>query len=98
MQKKLSDYLKILIDQKDSVLHEFYEPGSLLLSDEAVILLGLLLGLNVVDCNLCLKVIHHLQLIKFSPLLQLIFSGGGFRQSARSDRLLFVSKIRKQWC
>ena len=67
MQKKLSDYLKILIDQKDSVLHEFYEPGSLLLSDEAVILLGLLLGLNVVDCNLCLKVIHHLQLIKFAP-------------------------------
>ena len=65
MQKKLSDYLKILLDQRDSVLHEYYEPGSLLLSDEAVILLGLLLGLNVVDCNLCLKVptIHFLFLI-----------------------------------
>lgn len=56
MQKKLADYLKILIDQRDSVLQEFYEPGALLLSDEAVILLGLLLGLNIVDCNLCLKV------------------------------------------
>nr|CAG4648582.1 EOG090X043H [Polyphemus pediculus] len=55
MQKKLADYLKVLIDLRDSVLHEFYEPGSLLLSDEAVVLLGLLLGLNVVDCNLCLK-------------------------------------------
>ena len=55
MQKKLADYLKILIDQRD-VLQDFYEPGALLLSDEAVILLGLLLGLNVVDCNLCLKV------------------------------------------
>nr|CAG4646166.1 EOG090X043H [Macrothrix elegans] len=55
MQKKLADYLKVLIDQRDSVLQDFYEPGALLLSDEAVILLGLLLGLNVVDCNLCLK-------------------------------------------
>ncbi|XP_046455550.1 RUN and FYVE domain-containing protein 2-like isoform X2 [Daphnia pulex] len=55
MQKKLADYLKILIDQRDSVLHEYYEPGALLLCDEAVIVLGLLLGLNVVDCNLCLK-------------------------------------------
>nr|CAG4638369.1 EOG090X043H [Cyclestheria hislopi] len=55
MQKKLADYLKVLLDQRDNVLLEFYEPGSLLLSDEAVILLGLLLGLNVVDCNLCLK-------------------------------------------
>ncbi|EFX85697.1 hypothetical protein DAPPUDRAFT_193440 [Daphnia pulex] len=55
MQKKLADYLKVLIDQRDSVLHEYYEPGALLLCDEAVIVLGLLLGLNVVDCNLCLK-------------------------------------------
>ena len=59
MQKKLADYLKVLIDQRDSVLHEFYEPGALLLCDEAVILLGLLLGLNVVDCNLCMKVINE---------------------------------------
>ena len=57
MQKKLADYLKVLIDLRDTVLHEFYEPGSLLLSDEAVVLLGLLLGLNIVDCNLCLKVL-----------------------------------------
>jgi len=55
MQKKLADYLKVLIDLRDTVLHQFYEPGSLLLSDDAVVLLGLLLGLNVVDCNLCLK-------------------------------------------
>jgi len=56
MRKKLADYLKILFDQRDTGrLQEFYEPGALLLSDESVVLLGLLLGLNVVDCNLCLK-------------------------------------------
>ena len=57
MQKKLADYLKVLFDQRENgILLEFYEPGALLLSDESVVLLGLLLGLNVVDCNLCLKV------------------------------------------
>ena len=56
MQKKLSDYLKILIDQRDTLLHDYYEPGALLLCDESVILHGLLFGLNIVDCNLCLKV------------------------------------------
>jgi len=56
MQKKLADYLKVLFDQRENgILLEFYEPGALLLSDESVVLLGLLLGLNVVDCNLCLK-------------------------------------------
>jgi len=55
MQKKLADYLKVLIDLRDNILHEFYEPGSLLLCDEAIVLIGLLTGLNVVDCNLCLK-------------------------------------------
>nr|CAG4645452.1 EOG090X043H [Lynceus sp. MCZ IZ 141354] len=55
MQKKLADYMKILLENKENILMEYYEPGALLLSDEAVVLLGLLLGLNVVDCNLCLK-------------------------------------------
>ena len=57
MQKNLADFLKVLFDKRDTVLLEFYEPGALLLSDESVVLSGLLLGLNVVDCNLCLKVI-----------------------------------------
>ena len=75
MQKKLADYLKVLIDQRDSVLHEYYEPGALLLCDEAVIVLGLLLGLNVVDCNLCLKVKAKWMLIYSQcPMLNLNFA------------------------
>ncbi|XP_014291704.1 RUN and FYVE domain-containing protein 2 isoform X2 [Halyomorpha halys] len=55
MQKKLADYLKILIDHRDDVLCDFFEPDALLMSDEAIIIVGLLVGLNVIDCNLCVK-------------------------------------------
>ena len=56
MQKKLADYFRHLVDQGDDVLSEFYEPRALLRSEEAAIVTGLLLGLNIVDCNLCVKV------------------------------------------
>ncbi|CAH0558892.1 unnamed protein product [Brassicogethes aeneus] len=55
MQKKLADYLKVLIDNKDEALAEYFEPDALMLSDEAIVIIGLLVGLNVIDCNLCVK-------------------------------------------
>ncbi|EEB18736.1 RUN and FYVE domain-containing protein, putative [Pediculus humanus corporis] len=55
MQKKLADYLKVLIDRKDAVLADYFEPDALMMSDEAFIIIGLLVGLNVIDCNLCVK-------------------------------------------
>ena len=56
MQKKLADYFRILIEQKDALLAEYYEPRALLRSEEAVLITGLLFSLNIVDCNLCVKV------------------------------------------
>jgi len=55
MQKKLADYFRHLVDQGDEVLAEFYEPRALLRSEESSIVTGLLLSLNIVDCNLCVK-------------------------------------------
>ncbi|CAF2255913.1 unnamed protein product [Rotaria magnacalcarata] len=54
MQKHLADYFKILVEQKEE-LKELYERGALLLSDESIIIPGLLVGLNVLDFNLCLR-------------------------------------------
>lgn len=54
MQKKLADYMKLLIDNK-GLLSEFYEPEALISSEEGVLLTGLIVSLNIVDCNLCLK-------------------------------------------
>merc|ERR1712013_717285 len=54
MQKKLADYIKILVDNKELVA-EYYEPEALLCSEEGVLLTGLIVSLNIVDCNLCLK-------------------------------------------
>ena len=54
MQKRLADYFRILIEHKQE-LAELYDAGALLLSDENVIITGLLVGLNVLDFNFCLK-------------------------------------------
>lgn len=56
MQKKLADYLKVLVDHKDDVLVDYFEPDALMMSEEAIVIIGLLVGLNVIDCNLCVKV------------------------------------------
>ncbi|CAL4062182.1 unnamed protein product, partial [Meganyctiphanes norvegica] len=55
MQKKLADYFRMFIERRDDLLPEFYEPGALMLADEAIVIMGLLVGLNVIDCNLCVK-------------------------------------------
>lgn len=56
MQKKLADYLKILVDNRDEELVDYFEPDALMMSDEAIVIVGLMVGLNVIDCNLCIKV------------------------------------------
>lgn len=62
MQKKLADYLKILVDNRDEELVDYFEPDALMMSDEAIIIVGLMVGLNVIDCNICIKA----RFIKFS--------------------------------
>ena len=54
MQKRLSDYFKILVEQKQE-LKDLYDNEALLLSEESPIIAGLLVGLNVLDFNFCLK-------------------------------------------
>ncbi|EDW98530.2 RUN and FYVE domain-containing protein 2 isoform X2 [Drosophila yakuba] len=55
MQKKLSDYLQALIEHREDSLFDYYEPHALMMSDEIVVIMGILVGLNVIDCNLCVK-------------------------------------------
>ncbi|XP_065131365.1 RUN and FYVE domain-containing protein 1 isoform X2 [Paramisgurnus dabryanus] len=54
MQKKIADYLKVFINRRD-LLGEFYEPGSLIMEEEGAVIIGMLVGLNVIDANLCVK-------------------------------------------
>ncbi|XP_041485704.1 RUN and FYVE domain-containing protein 2-like isoform X1 [Lytechinus variegatus] len=54
MQKKLADYFKALIESKH-LLSEWYEPTALVMEEEAMVIAGLLVGLNAIDCNFCLK-------------------------------------------
>ena len=54
MQKKFADYLKFLVDNRPALL-DFYETDALLCSEEAALVCGLLVSLNIVDCNLFVK-------------------------------------------
>lgn len=54
MQKKLSEYMKALINRKD-LMSEFYEQNALMMEEEGAIISGLLVGLNVIDANFCMK-------------------------------------------
>ncbi|XP_061439382.1 protein RUFY3 isoform X2 [Rhineura floridana] len=54
MQKKLSEYMKALINRRE-ILSEFYEPNALMMEEEGAIIAGLLVGLNVIDANFCMK-------------------------------------------
>ncbi|XP_076594755.1 RUN and FYVE domain-containing protein 1 [Chaetodon auriga] len=54
MQKKVADYMKALLDRKD-LLSEFYDSGALMVEEEGAVMGGLLVGLNVIDANLCIK-------------------------------------------
>lgn len=55
MQKKLGDYLQALVDNRGEALAEYYEPFALMMNDEIILIMGILVGLNVIDCNLCVK-------------------------------------------
>ncbi|XP_064606057.1 RUN and FYVE domain-containing protein 2-like isoform X2 [Liolophura sinensis] len=55
MQKTLADYFKMLIEKREEILMECYEPGAIMLEEEGMVISGLLVGLNVIDFNLCIK-------------------------------------------
>ncbi|XP_028408574.1 RUN and FYVE domain-containing protein 2-like [Dendronephthya gigantea] len=54
MQKKIADYLNSLLTRKD-ILSEWYEQSATMIGEEGAVIGGLLVGLNVIDCNMCIK-------------------------------------------
>ncbi|XP_038629954.1 RUN and FYVE domain-containing protein 2, partial [Scyliorhinus canicula] len=54
MQKKLADYLRYVIVRRD-LFSEFYEDHAVMMEEEGAVIVGLLVGLNVIDANLCVK-------------------------------------------
>ncbi|XP_070689462.1 protein RUFY3 [Pempheris klunzingeri] len=84
MQKKLSDYMKTIINRKD-LLSEFYEQNALMMEEEGAVIAGLLVGLNVIDANLCMKgedLDSQVGVIDFSMYLK---DGGHSSKSAEGD-------------
>eukprot|EP00058_Branchiostoma_floridae_P028226 XP_002613717.1 hypothetical protein BRAFLDRAFT_245446 [Branchiostoma floridae] len=94
MQKRLADYVKTLVEKKD-VMGEFYEPFALLMEEEGMVLAGLLVGLNVIDCNFCVKeddFDSQLGVIDFSMYLK---DPGNYtdRSPGEASRKIFLTYI-----
>ncbi|XP_046860568.1 RUN and FYVE domain-containing protein 2-like [Xenia sp. Carnegie-2017] len=54
MQKKVAEYINNLLTRKD-ILSEWYESSATLMGEEGAVIGGLLVSLNVIDCNICIK-------------------------------------------
>lgn len=55
MQKKLPEYFDLLLANKDLLLKNIYHDYAFMLNDEAQVFAGLIIGVNVIDCNFFVK-------------------------------------------
>lgn len=55
MQKKLADYLQVLIQNKNKLLSDHYEAYALIMTEDITIVNGILVGLNIIDFNFYIK-------------------------------------------
>lgn len=55
MQKKLPEYFNELLANKDVLLKDIYHKYAFMMNDEAHVFAGLIIGVNVIDCNFFVK-------------------------------------------
>ena len=55
MQKKLPEYFNELLAQRETLLKDIYYDCAFMLNDEAHVFAGLIIGVNVIDCNFFVK-------------------------------------------
>lgn len=55
MQKKLPEYFNELLTNRDVLLKDIYHDCAFMLNDEGQVFAGLIIGVNVIDCNFFVK-------------------------------------------
>ncbi|KAM4703248.1 RUN and FYVE domain-containing protein 2 isoform 1-T2 [Rhinophrynus dorsalis] len=103
MQKKLADYLRCLILRRD-LLSDFYESHAVMMEEEGTIIVGMLVGLNVIDANLCVKgedLDSQVGVIDFSIYLKseeddLDREGRNMQIAAILDQKNYVEELNRQ--
>ncbi|MEE6488149.1 hypothetical protein FKM82_015145 [Ascaphus truei] len=103
MQKKMADYLRCLVMRRD-LLSEFYENHAVMMEEEGTVIVGLLVGLNVIDANLCVKgedLDSQIGVIDFSIYLKsdeddLAKEGRNMQISAILDQKNYVEELNRQ--
>ncbi|XP_041426930.1 RUN and FYVE domain-containing protein 2 [Xenopus laevis] len=103
MQKKLADYLRCLIMRRD-LLSDFYENHAVMMEEEGTVIVGMLVGLNVIDANLCVKgedLDSQVGVIDFSIYLKseeddLDRQGRNMQIAAILDQKNYVEELNRQ--
>lgn len=90
MEKRLSDYIMWVLDHQ-LVLRNHYFDGAVMLSEQAAVLCGDLIGLNAIDFNFCLKGNENEFL---GPLEISYFKYLGYKQSAASQTSDEIEMLR----
>ncbi|OCT71807.1 hypothetical protein XELAEV_18034784mg [Xenopus laevis] len=103
MQKKMADYLRCLIMRRD-LLSDFYENHAVMMEEEGTVIVGMLVGLNVIDANLCVKgedLDSQVGVIDFSIYLKseeddLDREGRNMQIAAILDQKNYVEELNRQ--
>ncbi|XP_031760933.1 RUN and FYVE domain-containing protein 2 isoform X2 [Xenopus tropicalis] len=103
MQKTLADYLRCLIMRRD-LLSDFYENHAVMMEEEGTVIVGMLVGLNVIDANLCVKgedLDSQVGVIDFSIYLKseeddLDREGRNMQIAAILDQKNYVEELNRQ--
>jgi ribosomal protein S27E len=92
MQKTLAGYFGRLLELRDKLLTEIYEPRAIMMNDEAIVVSGLLVGLNIIDCNMVLKddddLDRPLGVIDYSLYLKEILSQPVAEEESQSAKMV----------
>ncbi|ELU06500.1 hypothetical protein CAPTEDRAFT_99849 [Capitella teleta] len=92
MEKRLAEYMNEMLMQT-RMLRQFYQPGALMLSEDAGLISGLLIGLNVLDFSFDVRSQNldfiGIPVLDFTPYLK-------FEQQYR--RIIFIELILMSFC
>lgn len=87
MQKKLPEYFSELLANKEALLSDVYYDYAFMMNDEAHVFAGLIIGVNVIDCNFFVKDDNFdsmEEVIDLSPYLK---AANSFEEDEKQDAI-----------
>lgn len=85
MQKKLPEYFNELLANKNVLLKDIYHDYAFMMNDEAHVFAGLIIGVNVIDCNFFVKDDNFDTMDDVIDLGPYLKAGNSFEEDEKQD-------------